>query len=47
MLIEVGLDAVEAGELPIGDGHLFDQDVLEAADGAVLGAEGLENAFES
>ncbi len=47
VLVEVGLDAGEAGELPIGDGHLFDQDFLEAVEGAVMGAEGFEKTFES
>ena len=42
VVIEVGLDAGEAGQLPIGDGHLFDQGLLEAVDGAVLGAEVVE-----
>jgi hypothetical protein len=47
MLIEVGLDTGETGELPIGDGHLFEQDFFEAAEGAVRGAEGVEKALES
>jgi hypothetical protein len=43
----VGLDAVEAGEFPVGDDHLLDEGFLEAADGAVLFTEGLENTEES
>lgn len=44
VLVDAGF---EAGELPRGDGHLFDQDFLEATDGAVIDAEGLEKTFES
>jgi hypothetical protein len=46
LLIDVGLDAGEAGEFPVGDGHLLDEDFLEATEGTELVAEGFVEAEE-